>query len=96
MSRRGLLAGVAGVLAAWLGRRWAARLTSALRRDLAAVVEESAFTGIERLEEARAALAAAWERAEADRRAGSSQRGRLADLGSRLAARLPGREPRTG
>jgi GTP-binding protein EngB required for normal cell division len=80
-----LLARVLSVHAGWLGRRWAARLGSGLRRDVDETVAASAFTSVDRLDAARATLAEARELAAGD--GGGSAGGRL---WGRVAARLPG------
>jgi GTP-binding protein EngB required for normal cell division len=81
-----LLARVLSLHAGWLGRRWARALSAAVRGDVAAALDVTAFSAIDRLERARAAIAAAWEQAEAERRVGSVRPG----IRERLAARLSG------
>jgi hypothetical protein len=86
-----LLARALSVHAGWLGRRWAARLGSGLRRDLGDALAASAFTNVDRLDAARATLAERSELAAGDGRGSAGGR-----LWNRVAARFPGgmRRPR--
>jgi hypothetical protein len=89
-----ILARLLAIHAGWLGRRWARTLTGSLRRDLAAILQASAFATVERLEAARSAIAEAWKRAEADRRRDLGSNGSPAPPG--LATRVVDRLSRRG
>jgi hypothetical protein len=92
-----VLARLLAVHAGWLGRRWARALSSALRRDVTAALQESAFEGVDRLETARAAIAAAQGRAEDQARAESQARAASGQsLRARITSRLAGRGSRPG
>ena len=58
-----VLARILSLHAGWLGGRWAKRLTSDLSDAVREAVTEEAFAPIDRIEEARTNLAAAWRQA---------------------------------
>lgn len=60
-----VLARLLSLHAGWLGRRWARRVSKELRASIAGVVASDAFAPIDKIEAARASLAAAWRRATA-------------------------------
>jgi hypothetical protein len=86
-----LLARLLSLHAGWLGRRWAQRLGGDLRRDVEENLAETAFAHVERLEAARAAVGAAWQRAR-DAAANGVAQHAGASLRDRVASRLPGRD----
>jgi energy-coupling factor transporter ATP-binding protein EcfA2 len=57
-----VLARILSLHAGWLGRRWARRVTGDVRDAVGRAIRDDAFAPIDRLEVARAALAAAWRR----------------------------------
>lgn len=61
-----LLARLLGLHAGWLGRRWAGRMSGAIRAGVRDEITAHAFAPIARIEAARAALAEASARANAD------------------------------
>jgi len=58
-----VLARILSLHAGWLGRRWAKRLTDELTDTVRQAVTDEAFSPIDRIEEARTSLAAAWREA---------------------------------
>jgi len=58
-----VLARILSLHAGWLGRRWAKRLTDELTDAVRQAVTDEAFSPIDRIEEARTSLAAAWREA---------------------------------
>jgi hypothetical protein len=72
-----VLARILGWHAGWLGRRWADRLTGALRNAAAEVIEAEAFAPLGPIEDARLELGRAWRRIEAPASPGRRAEGRL-------------------
>ena len=55
-----VLARLLALHAGWLGRRWARRVSAAIKAAVAETVAADAFAGLARIEDARANLAGAW------------------------------------
>jgi putative protein kinase ArgK-like GTPase of G3E family len=60
-----ILARLLSFHAGWIGRRWARRVSKELREAITGIITADAFAPIDRIEAARASLAAAWRRATA-------------------------------